>query len=87
MQMYRVHSIRLDGELDVGVSVPPGAEGTVDEFPPSVHDFLTDVADEHTDADRLETLTTPEEWPVIGVMILNRLDAGTVDVSVEWIPL
>lgn len=85
-QMYRVHSIRLNGELDVGVTVPPEADGTVDDCPPAVHDVLSDLAEERTDPDRLEAMTTQADWPVIGVMILTRLDPGTVEVSVEWIP-
>lgn len=81
---YRVHSIRWDGDLDVGVSIPPEAEGTIDDFPPVVHDVLVDEVEENVDRDRREAETGDETWPIIGMMTLSRGEGETVDVAVEW---
>lgn len=85
-ETYRVVGIRLGGELDIGVSVLPGDDRSIDEFPQTVHDALPDLAAEHLDFDRLRAETTRENWPVIGIVSLSRVDCETVDVSIEWIP-
>lgn len=83
---YRVHSIRMEGEFDIGVSVPPDEDGTIDDVPPRVHDHLTDMAEENIDLKRVEAETTAEDWPVIGTVTLSRVDDETVNLVVEWEP-
>lgn len=83
---YRVVGIRMGGDLDIGVSVLPDDDRSIDGFPQTVHDVLPDLAAEHLDFDRLGAETTRENWPVVGMMTLSRVDGETVDVSIEWIP-
>lgn len=84
-QTYHVVGIQLHGEHDIGVSVPPADDHSIDEFPQSVHDILPDMAAETIDVDRLEAETTEESWPVVGILTLSRVDGETVNVTVEWI--
>lgn len=85
-QTYRVVAIRMSGEFDIGVSVLPGDDGSIEGFPQTVHELVSDLAEEHLDFDRLRAETTQEDWPVIGMMTISRVDGETVDVRIEWIP-
>lgn len=85
-EQYQLVGIRINGEFDIGVSSAPEDGESIDQFPQTVSDVLPDMAAETIDMDRLRAETTEENWPVIGMVTLSRIDGETVDVSIEWVP-
>lgn len=83
---YRVVGLRIDGEFDIGITVAPDDDGTIDKFPQTVHDILPEMADGAVDVHRLRDETTAEHWPVFGRLTLSRESGDTVRVAVEWLP-
>lgn len=83
---YRVVALRIDGEFDIGVTVVPDDDRTIDKFPQTVHDILPEMADGAVDMHRLRDETTAERWPVFGRLTLSRQSGDTVCMAVEWLP-
>lgn len=76
----------MQGNFDVGVSVLPDDDYTIDDFPRTVFDVVTEAVEADLDRDRLQADTTDEHWPLLGTVTISRVDGETVHVRIEWEP-
>lgn len=83
---YRVHGIRMNGDFEIGISVPPDDEGTVDDVPPTLHETVAEVAEETLDVDRISAETTEGRWPNLGTVTVSPVDDTAVTLAIEWLP-
>lgn len=76
----------MNGSFDVGVSVPADEDRSIEEFPQTVFDVVSEAVEADLDGDRLRVDTTEEHWPRLGTVTISRVDGETVHVRIEWEP-
>lgn len=82
-EQYHVTGLRINGDFDIGVSVPSDDNGSIDDFPHSVHEILPDMVADIIDINHIREETTDEEWTALGILTLSRQGGDTVNVRFE----